>query len=51
MESGSIFNTDTLWQEIEQERELSKIYDTSRDINPYKELIVNNAEKIEPILT
>ena len=25
--------------------------DTSGDINPYKELIVNNAEKIEPILT
>ena len=25
--------------------------DTSGEINPYKELIVNNAEKIEPILT
>ena len=23
----------------------------SRDTNPYKELIVNNAEKIEPLLT
>ena len=27
------------------------IDDTSRDLNPYKELIGNNIEKIEPILT
>ena len=26
------------------------MYDTSREINPYKELIVNNAEKIEPLM-
>ena len=38
-------------QEIEQERQLDKIDDTSREINPYKELIVNNAEKIEPFMT
>ena len=46
VESGSIVNVDTLWQEIEQEREreLCRIDDTSRDVNPYKELIVNNAE-------
>ena len=25
--------------------------DTSRKTNPYKELIVNNAEKIEPLMT
>ena len=36
--------------EIEKERELNRIDDTSRDINPYKELILNNAEKIEPLL-
>ena len=40
-----------LEQEIEQERQLDKIDDTSRDINPYKELAVNNAEKIEPLIT
>ena len=51
VESGSIINADTLWQEMEQERALSRIDDTSRDVNPYKELIVNKAEKIEPILT
>ena len=33
--SGSIINTDTLQQEIEQEQELNRIDDTSRDINPY----------------
>ena len=37
--------------EIEQERQLNKIDDTSRETNPYKELIVNNAEKIEPLMT
>ena len=28
-----------------------KMDDTSTEINPYKELIVNNAEKIEPLMT
>ena len=50
-ESGEIINTKTLHQEIEQERQLNRIDDTSRETNPYKELIVNNAEKIEPLLT
>ena len=50
-ESGEIINTETLHQEIEHERQLNRIDDTSRDTNPYKELIVNNAEKIEPLLT
>ena len=50
-EAGGIINTDTLQQEIEQERQLNRIDDTSRDTNPYKELIVNNAEKIKPFLT
>ena len=38
-------------QEIEQEKQLNKIDDTSREINPYQKLIVNNAEKIEPLMT
>ena len=42
---------DTIEQEIEQERQLDKMDDTSRETNPYKELIVNNAEKIEPLMT
>ena len=51
VESGGIMNADTLHQEIEQEGELNRIDDTSRETNPYKELIVKNAEKIEPLLT
>ena len=38
-------------QEIKHERQLDKIDDKSREINPYKELIVNNAEKIDPLMT
>ena len=32
------------------ERQLNRIDDTNRETNPYKELIVNTAEKIEPLL-
>ena len=38
-------------QEIEQEKQLNKIDDTSRETNPYQEPIVNNSEKIEPLMT
>ena len=50
-ESSDIINTETLHQEIEQERQLNRIDDASRETNPYKELIVNNAERLEPLLT
>ena len=50
-ESGEIINTETLYQELERERQLNRRDDTSRETNPYIELIVNNAEKIEPLLT
>ena len=36
---------------MKQERHLSGTYDISGDVNPYEELIVNKAEKMEPILT
>ena len=45
-----MINTETLQQELEHERQLNKIDDTSGDTNPYKEMIVNKAEKIEPLL-
>ena len=51
IESGGIINADTLYQEIEQERQLNRIDDASGETNPCKELIVNNAEKIESLLT
>ena len=37
VETGEIINTNTIEQEIEQERQLNKIDDTSRETNPYKE--------------
>ena len=37
-------------QKIEQEKQLGRIDDTSRETNPYKELILNNVEKIEPLM-
>ena len=44
-------NTDMIEQEIEQEKQLGRIDDISGETNPYKELIVNNREKIEPLMT
>ena len=44
-------NTDMIQQEIEQEKQLGRMDETSRETNPYKELIVNNTEKIEPLMT
>ena len=41
----------TLKQEIEQEQKLGKLDDTNGDIKPYRELIVNNMEKVETILS
>ena len=49
-ESGEMINTETLQQELEHRRQLNKIDDMSGDTNPYKEMIVNNAEKMEPLL-
>ena len=51
VETGEIINTDMIEQEIEQAKQLNRIDDTSGETNPYKELIVNNAEKIEPLMT
>ena len=45
-----MINTETLQQELEHERQLNRIDDTNGETNPCKELIVNNAEKIEPLL-
>ena len=45
-----MINTENLQQELEHERQLNRIDDRSGQTNPYKELIVNNTEKIEPLL-
>ena len=48
VETGELINTDTVQQEIEQEKQLNKIDDNNGEINPYRELVVNNPEKTEP---
>ena len=37
--------------EIDQDQELNSLDDTSGDVNPYRELIVNNAQKVDMILS
>ena len=51
VEMGEVINMDTIQQEIEQEKQLRKIDDMNGEINPYRELIVNNAERTEPLMT
>ena len=47
VETGEIINVDTVKHEIDQEKQLSQIDDDSGEVNPYRELMGNNAEKIE----
>ena len=51
VETGEMINTDMIQQEIEQEKQLGRTDDTSGEKNPCKELNVNNAEKIKPLMT
>ena len=45
VETGEMINMDTIQQEIEQEKQLNRMDDRNGEINPYRELIVNNTEK------
>ena len=47
VETGKIINVDMVKHGIEQEKQLSRIDDDSGEVNPYRGLMVNNAEKIE----
>ena len=47
---GSLINKNIMKQEIDQDVELDKMDYTSDDENPYRELMVNNAGKIETTL-
>ena len=47
VETGGMINTDMVQQEIEQEKQLSRMDDDSGEVNPCRELVVNNAEKVE----
>ena len=48
---GNIANIGTIKQDIEQDQELNRLDETSGDINPYRNLIVNNVEKVDMILS
>ena len=47
VETGESINADTIQQEVEQEKQLNQLDNDSGEENPYRELVVNNAEKIE----
>ena len=47
-EAGESINTDTVQQDIDQKKkQLSKLDDDSGKENSYRELVIDNAEKIE----
>ena len=48
VELGTIININTIWQKIDQDQEFKRLDDTGRHINPYRELIVNNAVNLIP---
>ena len=48
---GETINTDTIQQEMEQEEQLNRIDDTNGITNPYQELIINNAERVDLLMT
>ena len=50
VETGKMINTDTIQQEMEQAEQLNKVDDMNGETNPCQELIVNNVEKIEPLM-
>ena len=51
IELGSLINKETIRKELDSEAELDKIDDNNGDENLYRELIVNNAYKIENTLS
>ena len=51
VELGSLINKETIKEEIDLDMELDRADNDSGDKNPYKELIVNNAIKVENALS
>ena len=51
VETGGMINIDMVQQEIKQENQLNRMDDDSGEINPYREIIVNNAEKLKSPMT
>ena len=51
VELGSLINKNSMKKELDVDVELDRMDNNGGDENPYKELIVNNAGKIESTLT
>ena len=51
IESGNLIDKNMMRQKIDQDIELDKMDNTSGDENPYRELSINNAGKIETTLS
>ena len=51
VELGRLINKNTIKEELDADVELDRMDNNSGDENPYKELLVNNAGKIESALT
>ena len=51
VELGSLINKNTMKKEIDPDVELDKMDDNSGDKNPNRELIMNNAGKVESMLS
>ena len=47
VETGQTINVDTMKLKIEQEKQLNQMDDDNGEVIPYRELIVNKAEKVE----
>ena len=47
VDTGETINVDTMKLEIEQEKQSNQMDDDNGEVNPYRELVVNNAEMIE----
>ena len=47
VELGSLINKSTIKEELDADVELDRMDNNSGDENPYKELIVNNADRVE----
>ena len=45
VETGETTNADMILQEIEQEKQVNRMDNRNGEMNPYREPIVNNAEK------
>ena len=50
VETSEVINTDTIQQEMEKEEKLNRLDDRNSETNPYQELIVNNAERVDPLM-